>query len=206
MRFSLFLFTVLFALCLSPRAMAIIELSGNFGYDKKVYGSERQNALVRRSYNASLAVILFSRTALELNYSHGLETTTEKTDLLVTGTTVRLAGLQNKVTSNVYGIGLRQAFAGRDAVIRPFLSMGYAKQFIEDLTEYNFVMPDDSALNLNSGINKRRQDSVFATFSLQFRLTQTLALNGSVKTIFQAFQFNRAADDVRYTVGFSWIF
>lgn len=203
-RFSLIYALLTLGFC--HPAYSIIELSGNFGYDKQVYGSERQNALVRRSYNSSIAVILFSRTALELNYSHGIETTTEKTDLVVTGTTVRLAGLQNKVTSNVYGIGLRQAFAGRDALFRPFLSMGYAKQFIEDLTEYNFVQADGSTLNLNSGVFKRRQDSVFATFSLQFRLTQHLALNGSVKTIFPAFEFNRAADDMRYSLGFSWIF
>lgn len=197
----------LFFLLLSPSAEALMELAGNFGYDKKVYGSERQNSLVRRSYSASLAVYLFSRTALELNYYMSRETTTEKTNLNVQGTTVNLVGLQNRVDSHVYGIGIRQALNGREAFIRPFISLGYAKQFVQDVTEYNFVeQTAGGSVNLNGGVTKRREDSVFGTLTLQFRLTQLLALNASVKTLFPAFEFNRAADDLRYMAGFTWIF
>ena len=39
---------------------------------------------------------------------------------------------------------------------------------------------------------------------LELKLTRTISLRGSVKTIFKAFEFDRAQDNVRYTIGFSW--
>lgn len=198
---------LVFLLSFGPQqAWALMELSANFGYDKKVYGSEKQNSHVRRSYSTSLAYYLFARTALEFNYYHSRETTTEKTNLRVQGTTVDLVGLQNRVDTNVYGIGVRQALAGRHALVRPFLSLGYAKQFMQDVTDYNFEASNGETATLNSGVTKRRQDSVFATFTLQLRVTQTLALNASVRTLFPAFEFSEAADDLRYSAGFTWIF
>lgn len=186
-------------------ARAIVEFTGNFGYDKKVYGSERQNDQVRRSYSSSIAFYFTSRMAFELNYYHGKETSTEVTRLRVQGTDVDLVGLQNRVETNVYGAGLRLALADRNAFLRPLVSLGYAKQFVSDLTEYNFEGPAGNA-TLNGGLTKRRSDSVFGAFTLQLKITAGLSFNASVRTLFQAFEFNRAGDDLRYMFGFSWIF
>jgi hypothetical protein len=196
---------LLSTLTLAGQAHAITELSASVGYDKKVYGSERQNNQVRKHLNSSVALYLFSNTAIELNFMTARETTTEKTSLRIQGTDIDLTGLENKVDTNVYGIGIRQALAGRNAIVRPFLSLGYAKQFVSDITEYTFQGPLGVA-TLNGGRNKRRIDSVFGTFTLQLRLTQTLAINASVRTLFPAFEFSEARDDLRYSAGFTWIF
>lgn len=199
------LFYLLSLIVFSLPAHAIVEFTGNFGYDKKVYGNERQNDQVRRSYSTSVAIYFTSRMAFEVNYYHGEETTTEVTRLRVEGTNVDLVGLQNRVETNVFGAGLRLALADRNAFLRPLISLGYAKQFVNDLTEYNFEGPDGSA-TLNGGLTKRRSDSVFGAFTLQLKITAGLSFNASVRTLFQAFEFNRAGDDLRYMFGFSWIF
>lgn len=195
------------ALTIVSDAYAIFELSGNFGYGKTVYGPERESDIVNRTYSGSLAFYFAQRTALELNYFHNRETTTNRSVIPITGTNIEVTELQNQVSTNVFGVGLRQALAGRKALIRPMISLGYAKQLIYDVTEYTFQnTTTGEILRLNDGETKRRNDSVFGSFTLQLRITQGLSLNGSVQTVFPAFQFDLAKDNLKYTAGFTWIF
>jgi hypothetical protein len=47
---------------------------------------------------------------------------------------------------------------------------------------------------------------MFGAFTLQLRLTERFSLKGSVKSLFPAFEFNKAKDNLKYLVGFSWVF
>lgn len=182
------------------------ELSGNFAYDKTVYGSQRQNKLVSRTYSGSVAIYLFMSTALELNYSQSEDIQTDNTNTeIVSG--VRIKSTQNLVGTEVYGVGLRQRLAGKGAWLRPLISFGYAKQFKDSSTEYTILDETSGAttvINVDNG--RSRVDSAFGTFTLQIRLTKTFSINGSVRTVFKAFEFDQAQDNMKYAAGFSWFF
>ena len=193
-----------FFLSLAQNSYALMEFSGNFGYKKQVYGSSRQNDITDRSYGASVAVYLFNLTAVEFNYNQN-EVITDEHNTYSIDSTYDVIGSYNRVLSYSYGVGIRQALAPRKARLVPSLSIGYARQFTRDSTSLtirnknsgnNFTISDDPT--------KLRSDSVFGTFSLKLRLTARLSLNGSVNTIFPAFQTDKAKDNIKYMIGFSW--
>ena len=200
---NLILGLVFFFLGMSS-SWALIEFSGEFGYDKQVYGTERNNKITSRTYGGSMALYLFNYTAVELNYGQ-TETTTTETDTITLDNTYDILGQQNKVLLYNYGIGIRQAFASRKARVRPSFSIGYARQFVSDSTEITFKNKTSGAtILLQDPEEKYRSDSVFGTLSLDLRLTKSLSLRGSVKTIFKAFEFDQARDNMKYLVGFTW--
>jgi hypothetical protein len=204
---NLLLKILLFFLLLSSNSYALTEIGGNFAYEKQVYGATKQNSIVSRTYAANIALYFLEYTALELNFSNNEEITTETNEIAYAGSTISVVGIQNRVEYQVYGVGLKQAFAGRKAFIIPSISLGYAKQFIRDNTDITFR---DTATGLDTivsgDLSKRRVDSAFATFALKISLTSTLFLQGSVKTVFPAKSFDKAKDNLKYLVGFSWYF
>lgn len=203
------LFFIFFALIfiIPANSWAITELSGSFGYQKNVFGENRESDIVTRSYSASVAFYFWTRTALEFNFFHNREDTTNRSSIPVSGTDVEVREIQNQVTTNVYGIGLRQSLAPRDAIIRPLISLGYAKQYISDVTEYTFFDTDtNEEFKFNDGETKLNDDSVFATFSLELQITRGLSLRGSVRSVFPAFEFKRADENLKYMAGFTWMF
>lgn len=204
-----FLFLFLFvSLSLINEAHAIIyEVGGNFGYDKQVYGTNRENSVTGRTYSGSLAFYLFQYTALELTYSENDRRTMETRNLAIEGTDFSLVSASNKVKSYYYGIGFRQQLGPKRAFLVPLISIGYAKQFIEGTSEFTYEN-DNNGMIISQKFEDPRQriDSVFATFSLKLSLTRTISLNGTIKTVFKAFEIDRARDNMRYTAGLSWIF
>lgn len=189
------------------QANAFTELSFEFAYDKQVYGAQKQNKQTSRDYSVSVAFYLFEMTALELNASQGEEETIENNTIAVTGTDVSIISLSTKVNSQVMGIGIRQAFAKRGALIRPMFSLGYANQELKDRTTFTFRNNTTGVVDrFSDPANTRRNDSVFASFALQLQLTKLFAIKGSVQSVFPAFKFDQISDDLKYTVGFSWIF
>ncbi len=204
LRFLLSFFVLAF---FSSKSFAFTELSFDFGYDKQVYGSLRQNKQTSRSYQASIAFFLYKYTAIELNASHSEQETLENNVIPVSGTDVSVVSLSTNVTSDTLGIGFRQAFAARNAFIRPSISIGYANQRIKDRTTFTFRDNGTGVTDrFSDPINKLRLDSIFMSFSMQVQLTQLFAIKGSVQSVFPAFDFDRATDDLKYTAGFSWIF
>lgn len=200
----LFFFCVFFS---TENAFALFEMTGEFGYKTQVYGNDRANDLTERVYSGSIAMYLFERTALELNYSYSDTITDEHQSIPITGTNVNIVGMVNTVETTVYGIGIRQLFADRKAFLRPLLSLGYAKQFTEDYTDITIQNDGGGPITLlRSDESKYQNDSVFASFSLELRLARFLALRGSVHTVFPAFEFDKIRDYQRYTAGFTWIF
>jgi len=183
---------------------AVVELAGDYGYHKQKYGSTRQNSVVSETYGGSWTWYLAERTGLELNYSRNTSTIKEfETSSLGSG--ISIINSKNEVITSDYGIGLRQAFASRKSRFVPTLSLGYAKVFTEDRTDYT-VDASGTLLTVPGTVSKTRFDAVFATIGLQIGLTKTIALRGSAKTLFKAFKFNEAKYNIRYTAGLSWLF
>lgn len=182
------------------------EVDFDFGYNRQIYGVNRQNSNVTRTYAGSLATYIFNYTAIDITASKSEDITTEN-DRYTIATGYDLVGQQNKVTSYVYGLGIKQMFAPRNSRIIPGISLGYAKQFVNYNSE--FTIQDTGAGSrtvIRSGTTKQRIDSVFGTFSIQFRMTERLSIKASIKTLFKAVEFNQARDNLNYAAGFSWIF
>lgn len=214
MRWKLvYLFTLLF-FCLSSEAaskrrsssFSFFELGLNYGYHSQVYGARREAKFTTRTHGGSLAWYLFSYTALEINYSYNREDISDSSRRSV-DPNIDIISSHQRVVTSAYGGGIRQALAPRDFLIVPTLSLGYAKQFqqtsekyvVQNLTtkviqEYVFATP------------RRRIDSVFGTFALQFNVTQTFKITASATTVFKYFETNKAKDNVRYLAGISWVF
>ena len=101
----------------------VYELGLNYGYDKSIYGSSRQNSLTTRTYSMGVALYLFEQTAIDLNYS-------EVRDLNISNERVNVASntdlimYQTNVQTYVYGIGLKQQLLPKGAFIIPTISAG----------------------------------------------------------------------------------
>jgi hypothetical protein len=180
------------------------ELNLEYLYSRQRYGVERENSSTTTTYRAAWAWYLFNSTALELNYSESEQINNQKEQNALSGTTVTITGYTNKIVNTVYGVGLRQALAPKGSRFRPSISLGYAKQFVYDRTDYSFSeSTSGSTFSLQGDPEKSRDDSIFGTFNLTMGITQRISLSGSVKTVFPAFDFDKARDYVQYTLGIS---
>jgi hypothetical protein len=189
------------------QAFAVIfELDFDFGYDKQIYGVSRENSIVSRTYSGGLSTYLFELTAIDITASRTLDINTQN-DRWTAATDLDVVADRSKITTDVYGIGIKQMFAGRNSFMVPVLSLGYAKEFVENSRDITTERPSTLArTTINLGHNKQRIDSMIGAFILQFKMTDRLSLKGSVKTLIPAFDFNKAKDNLKYSVGFSWIF
>jgi hypothetical protein len=183
---------------------ALLELNGQYGYDRQVFGENRQNKMVGETFSGAIAWYLFETTAIEGNYNQTETTTNQQTDVAI-DSTYSVTGQKNVVLLYSYGLGVRQLLAGRKARILPSLSFGYARQFQKDQTTYTFKNESSGdSFTLTDAATKVRYDSVFATFAINFKITKRFSLRVSANTIFEAFKFNRAQDNMKYLVGFTW--
>lgn len=202
-KFVLILYLFIFPIsCMA----GIYELDFDFGYDRQIYGLNRQNSVVSRNYTIGFSSYLFDLTALDLNVSNTQDITTQN-DRYTVVSNYDVISQQSRVRTNVYGIGLKQMLAGRGARIVPVISAGYAREFQTsggDITVENTATKAQSVYAQVE--SKQRYNSVFGSFSLQIKLTERFSLKGSVRTLFPAFQFNQAKDNLKYLVGFAWIF
>lgn len=188
------------------KAFSAFEFNFDFGYDRQIYGAQRQNSVVSRNYSVGLSSYLFDLTAIDLNASSTNDTTTQN-DRYTVATGYDLVSQQNRVLTNVFGLGLKQMLVGRGSRIIPIISAGYAREFVTsagDITVENTSTRAQSVYKLTE--SKQRYNSVFAAFTLQFKLTESFSLKASVKTLFPAFEFNKARDNIKYLVGFAWAF
>ena len=192
---------------ISFNSQAVFEVSGNFGYDKNVYGDQRQNKQTDRTYSASFAVYLLAYTAVEFSYSESEQITSENNESQIAGSGFSIVSLENTVKNTIYSVSIKQAFARRKARFRPALSLGYAKFEILDKTSYVFRDDSDgSTFTSTESPTRSREDSFYVNFSLQIRLTRALSLQGSVQSVMPGFEFDQARDNLRYLAGFSWFF
>lgn len=201
-----YLFVLLF-LVVPLKSFSFVETDINFIYDKQIFGQERENFQISRTYNINFAWYLSGLTALELGYGVGTVFTTENSSYEIDGTGFEIYGHENTVKNLYYSIGLRQSFAGRSAFIRPMISLGYTKQKITDQTSYKIrAIGADSGVTLKEAADLMESDSVFGTLALTFRISRLFSIKTSVQTVFPAFDFNKAKDDVKFMGGIMWVF
>lgn len=198
----LFLF---FCLILAPlESYALMQLQFNFSYEKQIFGEQRENKLVERTYSGALAWFMFPTTAIEVNYTESEQINIYEEDRDGGGGLI-VESQQDSVRIKVYGVGLRQALLPLDSTIVPMISAGYAKQFTTDGT--TFLINDNGTRQFFSFAGqKKRYDSAFGAFILNIKLSSLFRLNGSVKTVFRAFEWNEAKNNLQYIAGFSWFF
>lgn len=201
----IYLFLGLFLSMAPERSFALAEFNFDFGYDRQIYGVNRQNSVVSRNYSAGISTYLFDLTALDLNYSNTQDTTSQN-DRYTVSAPYDITAQQNRVRTNVFGLGIKQMLVGRGARLTPIISAGYAREFVTssgDISVENTTTKAVQKVYLNE--TKQRYNSVFGSFTLQLKLTDRFSLKGSVRTLFPAFEMNKAKDNLKYLVGFSWI-
>jgi hypothetical protein len=183
---------------------SVYELNGSFGYSKQVYGDQRQNSFVERSYSSSFAVFFLTYTAVEFNYSEQEDIITEK-DTIQIDTNTSIVSIQNKVLTNVYGIGIKQSLASLQSFIVPMFGLGHAKQKKSGGTAYT-IRDNNGDRIYEVPRSSKTVDSTFASFTLKVNLSKRMAITGMVKTIFPSFEWNRARDSIKYEAGLSILF
>ena len=184
---------------------ALLEFNGQYGLDRQRFGSGQQNEITSTTYSGSIALYLYNYTAIEINYGNTETITDVVNNAAKSSEDFDLLRQTDRVVVESYGIGIRQSFANRKARFVPTLSIGYAKRFARNSQSGTFrINADDSQFSYRSPTSKLRTDSVFATLGLNIKLTRMLSIRASAQTIFQAFQFNRAQDNMKYLFGFSW--
>jgi hypothetical protein len=205
-KFSTFLLLSFLVIIPARSFAAIYEFDFDFGYDKQIYGAGRQNSVVSRNYAVGFSSYLFDLTALDFNVSNTKDITSQN-DRYNVATGVDVIAQQNRVRTDVYGIGLKQMLAGRTSRIIPVISAGYAREFVTssgDITVEDTTTKGHKTFNLSE--SKQRYNSLFGAFSLQLKLTERFSLKGSVRTLFPAFEFSKAKDNLKYSAGFAWVF
>lgn len=188
------------------QSFAVFEFNFDFGYDKQIYGVSRQNSVVSRNYSIGLSNYLFDLTAIDLNFSNTKDITSQN-DRYAIGTNIDVISQQNRVTTNVFGVGIKQMLAGRGSRLTPIISAGYARQMITSSGDITIEATDTLAQKtFMQNETKQSYNSLFGSFTLQLKLTERFSMKGTVRTLFPAFEFNKAKDNIKYLVGFSWIF
>lgn len=188
-------------------SFGMTELDLDFTYNKNILGSNRESYDRTRTYAGSVTFYFLTYTGIEFNISHTENEIFGKYDN--SGVSSGLV-IQNEITNietRSYGIGIRQAFAGRKSFMQPLLSLGWSYQ--EYTLNSSTVVTDlDTSTDylIESQEDKTKYSAMFAAFALKFRLTQFISLKGSVKTVFRAFEFEEARDQLSYNAGISWIF
>lgn len=202
-----FIYKHIFLIFLFPTVtFAVSEFSFDFGYDRQIYGVNRQNSVVSRNYSAGISTYLFDLTGIDINYSN-TEDTNSQNDRYTVSSPYDIIAQQNRVTTNVYGVGIKQMLVGRGAFLIPIISAGYARQFVSssgDITVENTTTK--SLITVKLAETKQRYNSLFGAFTLQLKFSERFSLKGTVKTLFPAFEYNKAKDNLKYLIGFSWIF
>jgi len=200
---------IVFALLMisSSITWAYTELSGEFGYDRNVYGANRENKQTSRSYSGSMALYIFNYTALEFSIQDVKDITNDKTISTYAAEDVAVVKTYSTVKHNMYGIGLKQSFASKNAFIRPSISLGYARQYTRSSRAVTYeVLSTKNQVELQDTPTKERYDAISAGFTLAINLARGFGIQGSVKTTFPMFKMNQASDSLKYLAGINWMF
>ena len=186
-------------------SFGLVEISGDYGYDKSVYGKNKQDKKTDRTYSSGFAFYLFNLTAIELLYSQSKQTTFERPGTRISNSDFIVDTAVNTFITSFYGISLKQAFASRKSAFRPSMSLGYAKLLLSDQKNYTFVNSATGTKIVHLGQQeKTRDDSFYMGLALQMRLTRFLSLKFSLQSVMPDFEFDKAGDTIKYLIGFSW--
>ena len=195
---------VLLLLFFFTPCFALTEYEFNYNYEKQVFGAERENLQVGRNASVDISYYLTGYTALEIGYGKGYLKSYINSPVSGSVDGVAVIRQYNLVEEVNYRFALKQALASSKSWMRPFVSLGYAKQTISNLTDYG-LKTGDTEFSINGEAEKLENDSVFGSFSLSFGVSRSFSLTASVQTIFPAFEWEKAKDTVKYFAGISFL-
>ncbi|MAX67578.1 MAG: hypothetical protein QF441_06880 [Bacteriovoracaceae bacterium] len=160
---------------------------------------------ITQGYSFNWAWYIWEYTALELNYSETNQKLVDDRQVKTSDDTITIKQQEDTVITQVSGVGIRQAFAGRKARIIPSLALGYAQYTTSGTTNYLLDVSGTEA-TIEEEQDKEVFSSSYAAFSLRFKFTQLMGLTLSAKTVMPEFDTSVASDNVTYSAGFSWMF
>ncbi len=196
---------LLFLLFFSCQCFAVFELSGEYGLQKNVFGTNQENEVENTTYTGSLAWYVTSTTAIEFNYVQSTNMNTQ--NLSNPGSGDYVERIVSEVSTEILGIGIRQLLATQKSPVKPMISIGAAKEFSEFNTTYRFFDSDSSSfLEISENPVEVEEDNAFVTFALAIEFSDHFSIRGSVSSYFPAFEFDQWDKDLRYSAGLSILF
>jgi hypothetical protein len=209
----LFLFL---ALIFSSSAFSYVDLNLSYTYSiSKVDGVETDlnpdpgaARTTTVGYVLNWAWFMWEYTALELNYSQTTQTLLDDREVNIEdaeGNPFTIIEQENTVITQVSGVGIRQAFAGRKSRIVPTLAIGYAKYTTSGTKRYKFDS-NGTKFEFEEEQDKEIFSSSYASFSLRFKISQLMGLTVAAKTVMPDFDTSAAENNMTYSAGLSWMF
>lgn len=186
-------------------AHALLEVSGNYGYAKNLYGRHKQNERTSENYTGTVALPLISpMTAIELIYSESKSTALERS-ITELDDNVSITSTKRRVKTVVAGASIRQSLAPLGATLRPSVSLGYARLITSGRAVHTL---DDErvtgeVLTRTQNWKKTEDDSFYANLAIQVRLTSRLSFRWSIQSVMPDFELDDAEDNVTYLAGAS---
>lgn len=178
---------------------AFVDFSANYWYSEQLYGIEDENKIISQTVGVNWAWYIWSTTAIELNYRQTVDEDDFNTDVSDGSDTINR--VYKRATTKVYGVGIRQAFAGRKARIIPSLFIGTAKQTTKEKT--TFVINNNVADGKPTEVE---QNSGQVSIALRIRITDLMGLRFSARSVFPDFDTSQIKNNVSYSAGLSWVF
>lgn len=176
-----------------------VDFSANYWYSEQLSGVEDENKIISQTIGVNWAWYIWSTTAIELNYSQNIYEDDFNTDLTDGADTINR--IYKRTTTRVYGIGIRQALAGRKATVIPSIFIGTATQKI--LEQQTYV--------INNSVSKLEPDEIEQnsgqiSVALRIRITELMGLRFSARSVFPDFDTSKIRNNVTYSAGLSWVF
>ncbi|MFG1499713.1 hypothetical protein ABMA70_05835 [Halobacteriovorax sp. XZX-3] len=196
-----------FLALLTINSQALTELDLDFNYKKNIFGLDRESYETTRMYAGSVTFYFLSKTGIELNISQSENEIIGKYDNSGLSTGLVIENEYTNIKTQSFGIGIRQALSSRKSFLQPLISLGWSRQ---QYTLYSTTLVKDLDTSteylIKSGKEKSSYDAMFGAFALKVMLTRTFSIKGSVRTVFRAFEFEQARDQLSYNAGISWLF
>lgn len=212
--FSKFLFVVIFLSVFSEQALSYVDLGLNYNFtQRKIDGMEPTDAVpdpgeavtTTEGWSINWGWYIWAYTALELNYSQSKERLVDDRETGTDDDTLVIKEIDSLVKTQVMGVGIRQSFAKRKALLIPSLAIGYAKLTTSGETSY---VLDDNGTEHKLTLDRDTEvfNSSYVTLSLRIRFTELVGLSLAAKSVMPDFDTSKASDNLTYSAGFSWVF
>jgi hypothetical protein len=208
-----YLLSLLILCSLSTSALAYVDLSLNYTFSKSRVAADETDeepdpgaaVTTTQGYSAVWAWYIWEYTALEFNYSETTRHLLDDREAATDDDTLTIKKIDSTMMTEVAGVGIRQSFANRKARIIPSISLGYAKYTTSGVSKY---LLDDNGTEEEIEIEKDKEvlSSSYAAVSIRFRFTQFMGLTLGAKTVMPDFETDKAADNMTYSAGLSWVF
>ncbi|RLA61130.1 MAG: hypothetical protein DRQ89_11810 [Epsilonproteobacteria bacterium] len=182
------------------------EIGANYSFQREVYGVDYESKLNENTLLTSVAFYFFSLTGLEIGYSWRKVDNLDKTVSLLNNDRYQ-TGYRRTLNVQNFSVGISQYFNSTKAILRPGIGAGFTRRITED-GGYTDIYDDntDEAYRLERDTTKTTSDLIYVLASLKFRVVEGLFLSGSVRTLFSPKKYDDAQNNLRFFVGFSWLF